>query len=88
MFAHRTRLCRNVCSTPLPLCRRVPLVRTGAAGGTAIRGLQALSEGYLLTSVVWSASTVYIIEREFWKVRAAVPWAASWIVHWGWVACA
>ena len=45
--------------------------------GDAGSGLYALSAGYLLVSLFWSAAMLFMIEREFSKVRFQVPTACS-----------
>ena len=47
----------------------VSLVPLMDLGGDSVSGLYALSAGYLLVSLFWSASMLFMIEREYAKVR-------------------
>jgi hypothetical protein len=50
------------------------LVREVEAQGTLVSGFLALSSGYQLVSLFWSASLLYLIEREYLLVRACTAW--------------
>lgn len=50
--------------------------------GMGLSGLIALSEGNLLSSVILSSTVIYILEREFLKVRGCCSLASClWFSH-------
>ena len=61
------------------------LVGAWEAGGTFISGAFALEQGFIFTSMILAAVTVYIIEREFKKASvwclAAAALSATGLMH-------